>query len=70
MAPVRFFALLDRLARRERREWLRTGLIASLLYNPHRKKGKKAMKPEDFVPGARDSPTGKGPRMNQRKRGE
>lgn len=42
------FALLERREEVEHREDLRTGLVSSLLYNPNRKKGAKAMNPSDF----------------------
>lgn len=51
------FALIERREEVEYREDLRTGLVSALLYNPHRKKGAKAMKPSDFFPasGKRES---------------
>lgn len=42
------FALMERKEEVEHREDLRSGLLASLLYNPNRKKGAKPMHPSDF----------------------
>lgn len=46
----RLYAQLERWEEVQRRADLRVGLLASLLYNPHRKKGARALKPEDFFP--------------------
>ena len=42
-------ALAQREERRERSATLRAGLVAAAVYNVHRKKGAKAIKPQDFV---------------------
>lgn len=51
--PVEVGALLDamdeRESRQERAAILRAGLVASAVYNVHRKKGKPAVKPQDFI---------------------
>lgn len=36
--------------RREQANYWRAGLVASAIYNVNRKKGKKALKPDDFIP--------------------
>jgi len=36
-------------ARRERSAALRAGLVASAIYNVHRKKGARTLKPTDFI---------------------
>lgn len=59
----RLLAQLRRREEIEHRADLRAGLLASLLYNPHRKTGARAMKPDDFFP----APGGK--RAKSRKRG-
>lgn len=60
---ARLLAQLRRREEIEHRADLRAGVLASLLYNPHRKKGAKSMKPDDFFP----APGGK--RAKSRKRG-
>ena len=42
-------ALADRDEQQERSAVLRAGLVASAVYNVHRKKGSKALRPEDFL---------------------
>lgn len=53
--PLEVGALLDQIvdleSRRERAAALRAGLVASAVYNVHRRKGAKALKPSDFVAG-------------------
>lgn len=40
----------------ERAEWLRNGILASVIANAHRGKNSKTFKPEDFMPLFDDLP--------------
>ncbi len=58
LSPRTFCEILDELSERREaenaREDYRTGLLASLLYNPNRRKGAKALDAEDFFPALAD----------------
>lgn len=43
----------ERERQRERQAALRAGLVASAIYNVHRKRGQRALRPSDFVRGER-----------------
>jgi hypothetical protein len=57
---------LERHEEVERRADLRAGLLASLLYNPHRRKGARPMGPADFFPARAKQPVRARPRRVRR----
>lgn len=47
---------IDAYERRERSAYWRSGLVAASIVNANRKKGQRAVTPEDFIPEKRRQP--------------